>query len=89
MLILKIFALGDVAVIRVKLHPALQKTEFKSKGYIQMQYEDGLTVEKLRELLKIQIAEVGFIVLNGKHAKNHDVLKRGDTIEFYPIFGGG
>lgn len=76
-------------MIKVKLHPALQKTEFKSKGYMQIPYEDGLTVEKLRELLKIQIAEVGFIVLNGKHAKDHSVLNRGDSVEFYPIFGGG
>ncbi|TEB08421.1 hypothetical protein Psch_01984 [Pelotomaculum schinkii] len=76
-------------MIKVKLHPALQKTESKVKGYIQIQYEHGLTVEKLRELLKIQIAEVGFILINGKHAKNYDVLNRGDIVEFYPIFGGG
>lgn len=76
-------------MIKVKLHPALQKNGFKSKDYLLISYENGLTIEKLRDLLKIQIAEVGFILLNGKHANNCHVLKQGDTVEFYPIFGGG
>jgi molybdopterin converting factor small subunit len=76
-------------MIKVKLHTALQKKEYNRNGYIQIPYEDGLTVEKLRDSLKIQIAEVGLVLINGKYSKRHEVLKQNDTVEFYPIFGGG
>lgn len=76
-------------MIKVTTHPVLQKIGLKRDGYFEIPYEEGLTVEKLKALLKINFAEVGLILVNGKYAKNDCILSHEDTVEFYPIFGGG
>lgn len=76
-------------MITVKLHTALKRYCPHGDGSLQIQYKDGLTVKKILEQLNLNNGAVGLVLVNGKIASWEIQLMRGDSVELFPIFGGG
>lgn len=80
---------GNNLVITVKLHTSLKSYSPDGGGYLEVAHEEGLTVKRVLEKLGLNNGVVGLTLVNGLYARMDYKLKEGDSIEFYPIFGGG
>lgn len=50
---------------------------------------DNYTVNDILKKLKIDVAEVHLLLVNGRDGKAETVLKDGDTVSLFPPVGGG
>lgn len=80
---------GGNLLISVKLQTFLKNYCPNNDGILQIEYEKGLTARKLLERLGLNSGIVGLVLKNGKIAHCDDDLAEGDSIELYPLFGGG
>lgn len=76
-------------MISVKLHTFLKSYCPRSDGCLQLQYEEGLTVKKILEQLNLNTGIVGLVLVNGRIVQSDYKLAEGDSMEIYPLFGGG
>lgn len=78
-------------MINVKLHPILKDYCPNSDGYLQIKYEEDLTVKDILKNLNFNPGAVGLVLVlkNEEVARNDDRLSDGDNIEIYPFFDGG
>jgi molybdopterin converting factor small subunit len=60
-----------------------------SKKVVLGQVEEGSTVKKLIEQLRIPIQEVGVVFINGNVSSPESVLKDGDKVTLSPPLSGG
>lgn len=76
-------------MVTVRLHAALRSCLPHGSGVLQVSVAKGLTVRKVLRDLGIDCRAVGLVLVNGKVASFDHRLVPGDSIELYPIFGGG
>lgn len=72
--------------ILVKLFATFRKGRFSTelKGY-----PDQTDCRQILFDLGLGEAEVGIIMVNGRHGTPDAVLKDGDTLSLFPLLGGG
>lgn len=75
-------------MIEVKLYSILKDYCPNRDGLVRVEYKEGLNVKEVLELLNLSNI-AGLVLVNGKVAKTDFCLSKGDSIELYPIFGGG
>lgn len=73
----------------VKLHSSLKIYSKSSSGSTKMDIPDGAYVHDILALLKVMEGEVQIILLNSEISSGEALLKDGDILELFPIFGGG
>lgn len=73
--------------ITVYLDTYLRKRADKSRFDIDI--EQGATIREVIKALQLNEGEVGLIILNSKIASIHSIVEENDSLELYPIMGGG
>jgi molybdopterin synthase sulfur carrier subunit len=53
------------------------------------EYEPGTRVSDVITALEIPHAEIGMIMLNGRHAEPEQPLQEGASLALFPLLGGG
>lgn len=76
-------------MITVRLFTFLNNYYPENDGFLHVQYEEGLTIKKVLEQINLDAGMVGLILVNGRTAGRDYKLFEGDSVELYPIFGGG
>jgi sulfur carrier protein ThiS len=72
--------------ITVKLFASFRTGRF---GEQQRCCSDGCTARQVLAELAIAEAEVGVMLVNGKHIDSAQALSEGDTFSVFPLLGGG
>ena len=49
----------------------------------------GTTVARVAEAVELPEAEIGIVLVNGRHANLSKVLSDGDNVAIFPLLGGG
>lgn len=73
--------------ITVYLDTYLRKRADKSRFDIDI--EQGATIREVIKALQLNEGEVGLIILNSKIASIHSIVEENDSLELYPVMGGG
>lgn len=75
-------------MVRINLHSILKEYCPNKDGCVLIEYKEDLTVKKVLEVLNLnEIA--GLALVNGKVVKTDFNVNENDSIELFPIFGGG
>lgn len=72
--------------ITVKLFANFRQGRFKVK---ECDVELAITCVELAASLEIAEAELGVVMVNGRHAQVSQALQEGDTLSLFPLVGGG
>jgi len=72
--------------IKLKLFATLRNNRFDE---IELDVENGYSVDFLIDRFKIKQDDVAIIFINGRHADYSSLLNDGDDIAFFPPIGGG
>jgi sulfur-carrier protein len=72
--------------VTVKLFATLRKNRFDEKD---LELHDGVTADKIIDMLAIPPTEVTLIFINGRHSVPETKLAEGDTLALFPPIGGG
>ena len=72
--------------ITVKLFANFRLDRFKVKEY---EVAETLNCAEIVALLEIAEAELGVVMVNGRHAQLTQSLHEGDTLSLFPLIGGG
>jgi len=72
--------------VTVKLFASFRDGRFKVE---ERNLPEGTSVLDIIQPLNIKPEEIAICLLNGKDAKEHTVLKDGDTLALFPPVGGG
>lgn len=72
--------------ITVKLFVSFREGRF---GERELSYADGCTAGEVLQDLGIAEAEVGVLLVNGRHILSSQTLADGDTLSVFPLIGGG
>ncbi len=51
--------------------------------------EDGITVQKLLEVLGLADDQVKLVFINGAHVSREAIISNGDRVGLFPAVGGG
>ncbi len=55
----------------------------------ELEWPAGTTVGSILDALAIPRAELGFVMVRGRHADLDHVPAPGDTVSIFPLVGGG
>ena len=72
--------------ILVKLFANFRLGRFKLQQY---ELAEATTCAEVAAMLEITEAELGVIMVNGRHAQLKQALQEGDTLSLVPLVGGG
>ncbi|OGU14133.1 MAG: molybdopterin synthase sulfur carrier subunit [Geobacteraceae bacterium GWC2_53_11] len=72
--------------ITVKLFASFRLGRFK---FAEQEYQVGTDCRTIVLALGLTEAEIGVIMVNGRHAALDYVLQEGDTLSLFPLVGGG
>lgn len=72
--------------ITVKLFANFRIDRFKLK---QQLVPTATTCREMVTALTIPPAEIGIVLINGRHAELSQALQEGDTLALFPLVGGG
>lgn len=72
--------------LSVKLFATYRQGRF---DVAELERPEGLTVGGLLAELGLPLAELGFVLVRGRHAGLDQVLAAGDTVSVFPKVGGG
>ncbi|WP_303720681.1 MoaD/ThiS family protein [Malonomonas rubra] len=72
--------------ILVKLFANFRQGRFKVQEF---ELSVTTTCAEVAAMLKIAEAELGVVLVNGRHAQLAQPLREGDTISLFPLVGGG
>ena len=72
--------------ITVKLFATFRHSRFKIAG---QEHPGGSVCRDIMDGLGLSEAEIGVVMVNGRHAVLDQVLREGDTLSLFPLIGGG
>ncbi len=72
--------------ILVKLFANFRQGRFKVREY---DLAEATTCAEVAAMLEITEAEVGVVLVNGRHGQLSRMLQEGDTLSLFPLVGGG
>jgi molybdopterin converting factor small subunit len=72
--------------ITVKLFATFRNNRFMMAG---QEHPEGSVCRGVIEGLGLTEAELGVVMVNGRHASLDQVLREGDTLSLFPLIGGG
>jgi molybdopterin converting factor small subunit len=72
--------------VTVKLFATFQKGRFATE---QRECPPGTTIASLVDALGIARAEIGVLLVGGRHVELEHVPVPGDSIAIFPLLGGG
>ena len=72
--------------ITVKLFAHFRNDRFKIK---QQVVPRAITCGEVVAALTIPAAEIGIVLINGRHVQLSQPLQEGDTLALFPLVGGG
>lgn len=72
--------------LSVKLFATYRQGRF---DVAELERPEGLTVSGLLAELELPLAELGFVLVRGRHAALDQELAAGDTVSVFPKVGGG
>ena len=76
--------------LKIRLYATLRRYGNPDKeGMVEVDFSDGMTIEKVFALLDIPPAEVKLAMVNGRSAEFGDTLSVEDRIGLFPPVGGG
>ena len=80
------FFIGQAMNITVKLFASFRTGRF---GEQERTCAEGCTAGQVLAELGIAEAQVGVLLVNGKHIVSSQALSEGDTLAIFPLIGGG
>lgn len=72
--------------LTIRLFASFRDGRFKEAA---REVEPGTTLGQLADALAIPRAEIGVLLVNGRHAELEVAPRAGDTISIFPQVGGG
>lgn len=75
--------------VTVILDSSLKKYSTLENGQIILEMSEGSIIKDIIDKLEILQGEVGVILHNSTISTQDTILKHGDVIKLFPIFGGG
>jgi molybdopterin converting factor small subunit len=72
--------------VTIKLFATFQKGRFAAE---EREWPPGATIASLVEQLGIARAEIGVLLVGGRHVELEHVPAPGDTVAIFPLLGGG
>lgn len=72
--------------VTVKLFATFREGRFVSEV---REYPEGTRIASVIKQLAIDPAEIGMIMVNGRHANPVDLLNDGANLALFPLLGGG
>lgn len=72
--------------VEVKLFAGFQKGRFAVRDW---ELDSGTTIQRVVDEMGIPNAEIGVMMVNGRHAKFDRELAAGDVLAIFPVIGGG
>ena len=72
--------------IEIKLYASLRQGRFARE---ERDVPDAATGIQVAAELGIPAAQVGILLVNGRHAGRQDPLHEGDVLSLFPLIGGG
>jgi molybdopterin synthase sulfur carrier subunit len=72
--------------ITVKLYLAFRTGRFQSRA---VDYPDGVTIKQVADALDLRDVDIGTAIRNGREAELDQALSDGDTLQLFPLVGGG
>ncbi len=72
--------------VTVKLFAAFREGRFE---VAQLDCPPGTTVGGMADALGIARAEIGIVMVSGRHAELDRVPSPGETVSIFPLIGGG
>ena len=72
--------------ITVKLFATFRNNRFKTA---EQEHPEGTVCRQIIHGLGLTEAEIGVIMVSGRHAALDQVLRDGDTLSLFPLIGGG
>ncbi len=72
--------------ITVKLFATFRLGRFKVD---EREVPEGTDVAQIVRELELAEAELGIVLVNGRHAELAQTLNEGDTLSLFPLVGGG
>ncbi len=73
-------------IVEVKLFAYFRDGRFTKE---QREYPEDITVAQIITELEINPAEIGVLMINGRHCDPLDGLKHQDSLGIFPMIGGG
>lgn len=73
-------------LITVKLFATFRNNRFK---LAEQEQPEGTACRTIMLELGLAEAEIGVVMVNGRHAALDQVLHEGDTVSLFPLVGGG
>ena len=77
---------GNAMKITVKLFATFRNGRFK---LAEQEHPEGTVCRTIMLDLGLTEAEIGVVMVNGRHATLDHVLHEGDTLSLFPLVGGG
>jgi len=77
---------GATMLIAVKLFASFRTGRFKCAD---QEYRAGADCRTVILALGLTEAEIGVVMVNGRHAALDHILQEGDTLSLFPLVGGG
>lgn len=68
---------------------SLKRLNGCQNGGVSLEITNGTTIKDLLQSLGAVPGEIELIILNGQKVGSEALVKDGDSIELYPVFGGG
>ena len=68
---------------------SLKRLNGCQNGSASLEITIGTTIKDILQSLEAAPGEVGLVILNGEKVGSEALVKDGDKIELYPVFGGG
>lgn len=76
-------------MIKIKMIGFNNNFSDQAKSELLISWQPGLTPMRLLQLLSLQKAQIGVILIDGRIEDIDCLVNDRSTVEFYPIFGGG
>lgn len=78
-------------LVNVRLFATLRRffPDYDAEKGIDVKAEEGSTIEKLIEVLRLPENEARVVFINGLSKKTTDIIKDGDQINIFTPLGGG
>jgi molybdopterin converting factor small subunit len=72
--------------VTVKLFAGFQKDRFAVR---ELEVPAGASIQGIVDDLRISAAEIGVVMVNGRHAQLEQLLAPDDVLAIFPVIGGG
>lgn len=77
--------------IHVKLSSTLRNyvQDYEPRAGLELAYAQQQTATELARSLGLPLAEIKFVMINGRYAPMASILRDGDRVAYFPAVGGG